>query len=194
MSTTSHSGEPLLILDLDETLIYGADRALQTPANFCFADYFVYRRPFVAEFVTAVSQWFKLAVWSSASGPYVQSIVDHLFADRELEFVWSRGRCTQRFNSERHEHCWVKNLEKVKRRGYRLERVLVIDDSREKIAGHYGNHLLVQPFLGDLEDTELRDVLPFLEWLQSVENFRSVEKRRWREFIQAGTPTGRSAR
>ena len=165
VSTTSHSGEPLLILDLDDTLIYSADRALQTPANFCFADYFVYRRPFVAEFVRAVSQWFKLAVWSSASGPYVQS----------------------------NEHYWVKNLEKVKRRGYRLERVLVIDDSREKIAGHYGNHLLVQPFLGDLEDTELRDVLPFLEWLQSVENFRSVEKRRWREFIQAGPPAGRSA-
>jgi RNA polymerase II subunit A small phosphatase-like protein len=62
----------------------------------------------------------------------------------------------------------------------------MLDDSPKKVASHYGNHLLVQPFLGDLKDSDLRDILPFLEWLRHVDNFRSVEKRRWREFKIAG--------
>jgi RNA polymerase II subunit A small phosphatase-like protein len=181
-STAGLPDKPLLILDLDETLAHSAEHALNSPADFCFEGFFVYRRPFLSKFLNAVSQWFNLAVWSSASGPYVRTLVDRLLPNNALEFVWCRDRCTQRFDVDQQEHYWVKNLETVKRRGFRLERVLMIDDSSEKVAGHYGNLLLVQPFVGDLEDSELRDILPFLEWLRHRNNFRSVEKRRWRAF------------
>jgi TFIIF-interacting CTD phosphatase-like protein len=50
----------------EHELVHSADHPLQTPPDFRFADFFVYRRPFLTEFLNAVSQWFNLAVWSSA--------------------------------------------------------------------------------------------------------------------------------
>ena len=64
--------------------------------------------------------------------------------------------------------------------GFDLDHVLMVDDSPEKLQENYGNHILVREFTGDLADTELRDLLPFLDSLRSVENVRRVEKRNWR--------------
>ena len=61
----------------------------------------------------------------------------------------------------------------------------MLDDSPEKLARHYGNHIRVRAFTGDAKDTELRDLLPFLNGLRSVENVRTVEKRHWRQFQPA---------
>jgi len=68
-STLGCSGKPLLILDLDETLVHTADHDLQSPADFCLAGLHVYLRPFLTDFLMTVSQLFKLAVWSSANRP-----------------------------------------------------------------------------------------------------------------------------
>jgi RNA polymerase II subunit A small phosphatase-like protein len=120
----------LVILDLDETLVYGAEHPLDRPCDFNVGPYFVYKRPFLAEFLVAVLEWFEAAVWSSAASTYVEGIVSAVFPDRRsLRFVWSRERCTLRFHPEKLDHYWVKNLKKVKRLGVALERVLVIDDS-----------------------------------------------------------------
>ncbi len=116
-----------------------------------------------------------------ASGPYVHGIVHRLFHDpAQLRFVWARDRCTQRFNHEHRQFYWVKNLRKVKRMGFSLERVVMIDDSSEKVKLHYGNHLRLRPFVGEAEDQELRLVLPFLDKLRHSVNLRKVEKRYWR--------------
>lgn len=173
---------PLLILDLDETLIFADERPLGRVADFRVGAYHVYRRPYLSEFVAAVSQGYELAVWSSASGDYVREVVENVFGPANtLRFVWSCDRCTRRYDPERQEHFYAKNLAKVRKLGFELERVLIIDDSPEKVSQHYGNHLRVRPFTGDESDTELRDLLPFLELLHQAENFRTIEKRRWRE-------------
>lgn len=173
----------LLILDLDETLVYSVERPLDRDCDLQVGPYFVYKRPFLTEFLAAVSEWFEVAVWSSASSPYVQAIVEQLFVEPTmLRFVWSRERCTQRLHAELRNYYWIKNLKKVKRLGFPLERVLMIDDSVEKLEQQYGNHLRLRPFLGQIEDQELRDVLPFLGWLRGIDNLRSVEKRNWRQF------------
>lgn len=70
----------------------------------------------------------------------------------------------------------------MKRLGFALERVLMIDDSPEKLQRNFGNHLRVRPFIGDPSDTELRDLLPFLKHLSQKSNFRIIEKRGWRSF------------
>ena len=171
----------LAILDIDETLIYSADRLLDREPDFCLGGYFVYKRPFLSEFLAAVFDWFQVGVWSSASGPYVHGIVHRVFPDpAQLRFVWARDRCTRRFDPEHRQFYWVKNLRKVKRMGFSLTRVLMIDDSPEKVKMHYGNHLRLRPFVGEAEDEELRLVLPFLDTLRHAANLREVEKRYWR--------------
>jgi len=177
----------LLILDLDETLIYGTEEPLDRPHDFRVAHYFVYRRPYLGEFLSAVSGWFDLAVWSSASHLYVAGVVSALFPDPTgLRFVWASNRCTRRFDPEWQDYYWVKDLRKAKRAGYPLERVLMIDDSPEKLERHYGNLLWVRPFTGQQEDTELRMVLPYLDSLRGAENLRTIEKRYWRDALSAG--------
>jgi RNA polymerase II subunit A small phosphatase-like protein len=143
----------------------------------------VYRRPHLGGFLAAVAEWYELAVWSSGSGAYVSDVVSALFRDGPpLAFVWSCERCTRRFDAEGQAYYYAKNLKKVCKLGYDLRRVVMIDDSPEKLSQHYGNHVRVRPFTGDAADTELRDLLPFLEWLRAVENFRTTEKRHWRQF------------
>jgi len=68
-----------------------------------------------------------------------------------------------------------------KRRGYALERVLVVDDSPEKHTRNYGNLVRVEPFLGDPSDDELSHLARYLPTLAKAENVRSIEKRRWRQ-------------
>jgi RNA polymerase II subunit A small phosphatase-like protein len=179
----------LLILDLDETLVHGAETPLERKPDFLIGLYSVYRRPFLGEFLAQVYEWFRVAVWSSATRPYVQGVVEEVFAGpRELVFVWSRERCTQCLDPEFQEYYWVKNLKKVKRLGHALERVLVVDDSARKLERQYGNHLRVRPFFGEPSDTELRDVLPFLNRLRDVDNLRTVEKRFWRRWANEAGP------
>jgi RNA polymerase II subunit A small phosphatase-like protein len=63
MSSPDPARDPiLLILDLDETLIYATEVPLDRPADFVVYDYHVYCRPGLAEFLQACARHFELAV------------------------------------------------------------------------------------------------------------------------------------
>jgi TFIIF-interacting CTD phosphatase-like protein len=175
---------PLLILDLDETLIYGAEREGARPCDFCVGPFFVYKRPYLDEFMSGVGKHYRLAIWSSASSDYVVEIAHHILPPGvEWAFVWSRERCTAKRNLESFETEWVKDLKKAKRAGYDLARILVVDDTRHKVARNYGNAIYIAPFEGDPADAELPMLLKYLESLVGCQNFRAVEKRGWRSKV-----------
>ena len=177
----------LLILDLDETLIFASETPLERPADFHAGQYHVYRRPWVSEFLAFAHENFEVAAWTSSSPSYAEAVVPNLFPrDYPLSFVWNRRRCTTVFDAETHEHIHVKDLRKVKRRGYRLESVIMLDDTPEKLMRHYGNHLRLAPFTGDPLDRELLDIQPFLLHLSEQDNIRQIEKRKWRTFDLTG--------
>ena len=181
----------LLILDLDETLIYATEQALERPADFRVANYHVYQRPFLTEFLERVRPHFELAGWSSAGDDYVREVVAQLFpADLSLAFVWGQSRCTYRRNWQRERmgylglppgptYHYVKPLKKLRRRGYRLEHLLIVDDSPHKSQDNYGNAIYPREFRGDLMDRELLGLSRYLLYLKSVGIVRSVEKRGW---------------
>jgi len=171
----------LLILDLDETLVYarrerdGLGYAFETPP------YYVSVRPHLPGFLDSVFEWFSVAVWTSAGEDYARQVISEIFPDPdELIFCWFSDRCTRRFDPELREQFWLKDLKKVRRRGFNLERVLMMDDTRKKLGRQYGNLLPIVPFLGDPGDRELLDILPFLNWIKDQPGFRSIEKRNWR--------------
>ena len=171
----------LLILDLDETLIHATMRPLDRAPNFKVWGYHVYKRPHVDEFVRHCLQHFRVAVWTTASNDYAAYIVGRIFSDpSRLEFLWSRDRCTVRRSLETGEYYWIKNLHKVERIDYALERVLVVDDSADKHVLNYGNLIQVAPFVGDPNDNELKLLWPYLETFKHIENVRTVEKRGWK--------------
>ncbi len=177
----------LLILDLDETLVYATEvpHGQLTSWDFQIFSYFVWKRPYVSDFLTTVFDWFDVAVWTSSSDTYAQSIVSHLFDEpQRLAFIWTRTRCTQHYDKDSGAYSWRKNLNKVKRATRRpLEQIIMLDDTPEKLERHYGNVVQVKPFEGDSMDTELQDLLPYLSYLRSIENIRVIEKRYWRTQI-----------
>ena len=178
---TLNVDRPLLILDLDETLIFATDQSVETSCDCTAGPYRVYKRPFVEQFLGTVRPAFDLAIWSSSTADYVATIVRAVFpAEIILTFQWSRLRCTHRYHPERQESYWVKDLKKVKRLGYDLCRVLVVDDSPEKLERNYGNAVYVKPFEGDPTDRELQRLGPYLVGLAGHPDFRAVEKRGWR--------------
>ncbi|MCU0541902.1 MAG: HAD family hydrolase [Oscillatoriaceae cyanobacterium Prado104] len=171
----------LLILDLDETLIYGNETSLYRKADFLVEPYYIYKRPFLDVFLKKCFEWFEVAVWTSSTSSYAIAIVSAIFENPEnLSFVWARDRCTIVYDIEWLEYYYRKNIKKVKRKGYPLESIIVVDDTPQKWERSYGNLVRVHPFEGDETDNELQYLLLYLEQLKSVENIRSVEKRFWR--------------
>ncbi|MBK9096566.1 MAG: HAD family hydrolase [bacterium] len=176
--------DKLLIIDLDETLIYSSLTRLSFPEDFRVGQYFVYKRPGLENFLKFINENFKLAVWTSSTSEYANDIVKQLFADQSvLKFVWARDKCVSKIDIESREQYWIKDLKKVKKLGFELEKILVIDDSPEKLQRNYGNHIPVIPFVGDLGDDELSRLVNFLESIRNLNSVRSIEKRNWRNTI-----------
>ncbi|MCA9018177.1 MAG: hypothetical protein KDA77_22835, partial [Planctomycetaceae bacterium] len=53
----------LLILDIDETLLYATGRPLNRDHDFKIGSYFVYLRPFLIDFLNQARKHFQIAVW-----------------------------------------------------------------------------------------------------------------------------------
>ena len=80
----------LLILDIDETLIYSSDKQLDRIPDFKLDEYFVYIRPGLEEFVLGCSKLFSLAIWTASSSEYAREVIKNVFpADLKLEFIFT---------------------------------------------------------------------------------------------------------
>lgn len=182
MQATGNETPALLILDLDETLIHACEDPVHTVDAFTVGPYTVYKRPGVDKFLKDVATRFDLAIWSSAGSEYVERIADELGQNSiSWRFVWSRSRCTERLNSETLQLVYIKDLKKVKRLGYDLARILVIDDSPEKLSRNYGNAVYIKEFTGSATDNELEHLSRYLLTIDGCADFRRVEKRSWRQ-------------
>lgn len=145
----------LLIFDLDETLVHATTGKLARAADFEYASYFVYRRPFLRELLSAIKSRYDFAVWSSASRLYVDMVVAELFAGVDLQFAWAVERCIQRVDAQSNGYVYIKDLRRVLSQGYPLERITMLDDSPEKIARQPRHLLQIKPCHGLEGDREL---------------------------------------
>lgn len=172
--------DKLLILDLDETLIHSSINVLDTPYDFTFDKYFVYERPLLRQFLTDISKHFTVGIWSSAGDEYVNEIVQVIKPDDvQFEIVWARSRCSLRRDFDG-EYDYEKRLDKLKKKGFTLEQMLIVDDTPSKSRTNYGNAIYIKEFTGDKNDRELQFLYDYLLTLKKVENVRPIEKRGWR--------------
>ena len=110
----------------------------------------------------------------------MQDIIENSFPKEvQLVFTWDRSHCTQRFDENYGSLVYVKNLRKVKSIGFPLERVLIVDDSPEKLQLNYGNVIIIKPFEGNLKDTELSKLSSYLKSIADNKNYLQLEKRNW---------------
>lgn len=172
----------LIIFDLDETLIHATSAALDYPPHFTYEDYHVYERPLLRQFLIDIASHFQIGIWSSAGDIYVQEIVSKIWPETiEPVIVWANSRCTPRRDAMYDTYVYEKRLDKLKKKGFRLEQILIIDDSPEKSRANYGNAIYIKEFTGDVNDCELRHLYNYLLTLKTVQNVRIIEKRGWRQ-------------
>lgn len=145
----------LLIFDLDETLVHATTERLARAADFEYEKYFVYKRPFLLELLSAAKPLYDFAVWSSSSREYVDAVVGKIFTGFDVKFSWAVERCIQRVDAQSNGYVYIKDLRRVQSHGYPVERITILDDSPEKIARQPRNHLRVKPYYGLEGDREL---------------------------------------
>jgi RNA polymerase II subunit A small phosphatase-like protein len=123
--------EKLIILDLDETLIHASDHRLPIESTyFEVGHYYVYKRPYLDQFLEFCLSEFKVAVWTSSNALYAKPVIEEIFKSEDnLQFWWSREKCTWKFDPETQSYDWLKDLKKVRRKGFNLEHVIMIDDT-----------------------------------------------------------------
>lgn len=125
--------------------------------------------------------WQSISTSPSSTLDYARAIVALLFPPHiALKFVWGRNRCVQRYDGEWQANYYVKDLRKVKRLGYDLRRVLIVDDTPQKCERNYGNAVYVPEYLGDESDVVLMRLASYLATLASTGDVRKVEKRNWK--------------
>lgn len=171
----------LLILDLDETLIHATTKILDFEPDFHFDKFFVYKRPHLDKFLEDISKHYTIGIWSSANDIYVAEIISKLnYKELDFAFIWGRSRCTLKRDYVLDNYFFEKRLAKLKKKGFKLEQILIVDDTPEKSSANYGNAIYIKEFIGNKSDCELIYLYDYLLTLKLVENVRKIEKRNWR--------------
>jgi carboxy-terminal domain RNA polymerase II polypeptide A small phosphatase len=172
--------DKLIVLDLDETLVYATQSELDIPYSFQFDKYFVYERPHLRQFLLDLSKHFAIGIWSSAGDEYVNEIVRHIKPDNvDFIIVWGRTKCSLKRDVLFDTYGFEKRLDKLKKKGFRLEQILVVDDSPSKSRTNYGNAIYIKEFTGGQSDRELQFLYDYLLTFKTVDNVRTIDKRMW---------------
>lgn len=155
---------PLLVLDLDETLVHAAVETPEGPYELSFAvpvgdnqsvRVFVAIRPHAREFLKLVASWFEVCVFTASVTHYADAVIDYLDPSRELvHHRLYRQHCTM------YQGTYVKDLSRL---GRPLSRVLIVDNSTAAFQLHKENGFPIESWFDAPDDEELHHLIGPLE-------------------------------
>nr|XP_020467775.1 CTD small phosphatase-like protein 3 [Monopterus albus] len=174
---TRSTPEATLVIDLEETLMFSSLNVIED-ADYTFRaafqdhHYKVYMilRPHVKEFLQAVAKIYELFVYTCAKKEYAEKILDFLDPQRKL----FRHRLYQ-------DNCvcvlghYIKDLSILERD---LAKTVVLDNAPHTYPYHLMNTIPIKSWSGESTDRELQKLIPYMEKLSAVEDFREVLKKR----------------
>jgi len=175
--------KPLLVLDLDETLIHSSTYPINTECIYIEEfGYYVYKRPFLDYFLTEVSKYYDIGIWSAGTDDYVETIIDMILpVDVDPIFVFGRSMC-QLKNVDGYR-VFVKPLRILQDFGYCLSKMLIVDDTPQKCVENFGNAIIPNPYLFNTSDRELLDILAYLVGLKGSEDFTNHQHYKWKQIV-----------
>lgn len=181
-SLASRSHNKLLVLDLDETLIYSTMFRLEQNPDFHIGLADVVKRPGVEQFLSSCLALFEVGIWTSATHEYANDALSHLLGQdsNRLVFIRTREHCTQIFDHVTEERYWHKDLTVLLTEGYDVREIIVVDDTPRSWTPYDDNVVPVAKYTGYPYDVELSLLSRFLVRLRCAEDVRSVDKRHWR--------------
>ncbi len=178
-----------LILDLDECLIHSeyADGINYDfyKSSFDILDGSIRTmiRPNLSEFLDYAFSNFNIAIWTAAGEKYAEAILEKVgIYKSSLSFFYTEKNCTAKYNYGdgwgMGHMTYLKNISKLRKKGYDMSRILMIDDKPEYIDS-YGNVISINPFYGDSNDTELKKMIKYLDIIKDDKDYRKVNKLNW---------------
>lgn len=172
--------KPLLILDLDECLIHTSGLELGREADFYYKHLRVYKRPFLQEFLTKAAEYYRLAVWSLGTDKYVQEISKNILPKGlSWEFTWGRSQARRRTDMFWGGSFYYKNLDKLKRYGYKLEDITLIDNNPVMVIHSVSKVITISTYWGEEDDTDLKI---FMENCPNFIELTDIDKHENRDF------------
>lgn len=155
------SNKKCLVLDLDETLVHSsfkylryADFVIRVEIDSQIHHVYVIKRPGIDEFLRKVGQWFEVVVFTASVLKYGDAVLDRLDHNRSVHHRLFRESC---YN---YEGNYIKNLSQL---GRPLEDSIIIDNSPASYIFHPQHSIPISSWFNDSHDSELIDLLPFLE-------------------------------
>lgn len=135
---------PTLVLDLDKVILHLEHDSRQ--------GWHVIKRPFADQFFKEICHYYEVVIFSDDVFPVALDIVTKW--NLPVTGVLHRDFC-----KKKRSH-YVKDLSKL---GRKMDRVLLLDHDPEAFKLQPENGLLIRPFEGDPNDSELMDLLDFLK-------------------------------
>lgn len=154
--------KPLLILDIDETLVfietyqYFQDNLKNTKIDFTL-DFGMEQmvgsnRPYLLDFLKYFNKYFDLAIWSKGPHYYVLNIVNSIIPKSiSLKFLYTRNHLIK---DKKDVNLIIKNF------GYNKEYIFILDDILEYWNNYIpDNFWLIDPYTGSMNDKELKNLI-----------------------------------
>lgn len=165
----AHRNRHLLVLDLDETLVHASASSPGSYDNSFTVDMdtqrikiYVKHRPYMMEFLRAAASLFEVCVFTASLSKYADQVMD--FIDPRKELITHRlfrQHCTEVDGS------YVKDMSIL---GRPLDNVIIVDNSPVAYLFHPDNAIPVISWFDDMNDTELRSMIPLLEQIARSPN------------------------
>ena len=169
-----------LLLDLDETLVHSSfmpfdksDIILKVEFDEAVYNIHVLVRPDVNEFLTEVSKYFELVIFTASLSNYASPLIDIIDPQKLCSFRLYREHCTY-VNG-----LYVKDLKRI---GRDMKSLILLDNSPISYAFTVENGLPIVSWFNDKKDKELVKYIPILKFLSQVDDVRKYIK----QFVNDG--------
>mmetsp|Transcript_3045 Transcript_3045/g.4876 ORF Transcript_3045/g.4876 Transcript_3045/m.4876 type:complete len:239 (+) Transcript_3045:2136-2852(+) len=165
-------GRKCLVLDLDETLVHSsfkpvpnADFIIPVEIEDTVHQVYVLKRPGVDEFMKRMGPIFEVVIFTASLAKYADPVLDLLDIHKVCHHRLFREACVC------HRGNYVKDLGKV---GRPLKDIIIIDNSPASYLFNPENAVPIDSWFDDPNDTELLDLIPFLEDISNVDDVCTV--------------------
>jgi CTD nuclear envelope phosphatase 1 len=166
------------VLDLDETLVHTTDKVVplydfrvEIHTRRAHRAFYILKRPFLDVFLVTLAQYFEIVIFTASIRRYAEAVIDIIDTHHVVERRYYRQSCIKNGTA------FLKDLRIV---NPDLRRVLLIDNSPVAYSLQEENGVPISTWYDDPNDTALRDLIPFLLAVRSLEDVRALLYRRVR--------------
>lgn len=165
--------EYTLVLDLDETLIHFVNPKdeLEDGGSLQLAelgdeenDFFYMIRPFCNKFLAELSKFYEIVIFTAAMQDYADWIISGIDRTGYIKHRLYRQHCGREETENNGEITSFQSIKDLRLLGRDIKKTIIIDNLKENFMSTCPNNgIEIKSWFEDLEDKELKNMIPFLK-------------------------------